>query len=223
MKPQSILEGPVTQSSVVDQVVDRLESAIIAGELTSGARLSEQAIASSMGISRGPLREALRRLEGRGLVERVPHIGARVAPILKQNLEEILVIRESLEALACRLAAEKITDDELKTLEAILQRQTIRPRGERSYHESPDQDFHLAIILASRNQKLISVLRDDIYYLMRVHRYRSGGRPGRSTGVIAEHRAIFDALSDRSPEKAESAMRQHLISAHTSIRKTLGE
>jgi DNA-binding FadR family transcriptional regulator len=58
---------------------------------------------------------------------------------------------------------------------------------------------------------------------MRVHRYRSGGRPGRSTGVIAEHRAIFDALSERSPEKAESAMRQHLVSAHTSIRKTLGE
>lgn len=205
----------------MDQVVDRLESAIITGELASGARLSEQAIATSMGISRGPLREALRRLEGRGLIERIPHIGARVTALLSQNLEEVLVIRESLEALACRLAAESITDAELKGLEALLKRQSSRTQGERSYHESPDQDFHLAIIMASRNQKLISILRDDIYYLMRLHRYRSGGRPGRSTSIPGEHQAIFDALNERSPDKAEAAMRRHLTSAHASIRSSL--
>jgi DNA-binding GntR family transcriptional regulator len=206
---------------MVDQVVDRLESAIITGELASGARISEQAIASSMGISRGPLREALRRLEGRGLIERVPHIGARVSALLTQHLEEMLVIRESLEALACRLAAQQITAAELKALEAILKRNSMRSHEERTYHQSPDQDFHLAIILASRNQKLITILRDDIYYLMRFHRYRSGGRPGRSKSVADEHKAILDALSRHSPEEAEAAMRRHLVNAHTSIRSTL--
>ncbi|WP_210324867.1 GntR family transcriptional regulator [Microvirga alba] len=205
----------------MDQVVDRLESAIITGELASGERLSEQAIASSMGISRGPLREALRRLEGRGLIERIPNIGARVTTLLTQNLEEVLVIRESLEALACRLAAQTITAAELKALEAILKRNRSRSSVDRSYHQSPDQDFHLAIIVASGNQKLISILRDDIYYLMRFYRYRSGGRPGRSESVASEHQAIFDALSEHSPEKAEAAMRQHLLNAHASIRNSL--
>lgn len=221
MKIESSLERVVAASSVVDQVVDRLESAIITGELASGAKLSEQAIAASMGISRGPLREALRRLEGRGLIERVPNIGARVTALLTQNLEEVLVIRESLESLACRLAAQTITPVELKGLEAILKRMNSRTSADRTYHESPDQDFHLSIIMASRNKKLISILQDDIYYLMRFHRYRSGARPGRSTNVANEHRAILDALSEHSPDKAEAAMRQHLHNAHASIRSAL--
>jgi DNA-binding GntR family transcriptional regulator len=219
----SALETIVTASSVVDQVVDRLEAAIITGELPSGGRLSEQAIATGMGISRGPLREALRRLEGRGLIERIPNVGARVTPLLKQNLEEVLVMRESLEGLACRLAATTITDDELKGLDIILKRRTSRSDAERPSHQSPDQDFHLAILVASRNRKLLSVLRDDIYYLMRFHRYRSGGRPDRSKIVSTEHRTILEALQQRSPEKAEAAMRYHLANAHASIRKSWSE
>jgi DNA-binding GntR family transcriptional regulator len=217
------MEKLVAPSSVVDQVVDRLEAAIITGELASGARLSEQAIATSMGISRGPLREALRRLEGRGLIERIPNIGARVTALLTQSLEDVLLIRESLETLACRLAAQKITDAELKALETILKRVKARTQADRTYHQSPDQDFHLGIILASKNQKLISILRDDVYYLMRFHRYRSGGRPGRRPSVSNEHQAIFDALSERSPDKAEATMRQHLLNAHASIRSSLGD
>ncbi|MCB4771575.1 GntR family transcriptional regulator [Ancylobacter sp. Lp-2] len=223
VKPQSILEKVVATSSVVDLVVDRLEAAIMTGELASGERLSEQAIANSMGISRGPLREALRRLEGRGLIERIPNMGARVTPLLRQSLEAILVIRESLETLACRLAAERITPAELKALEGILKKKGSRNRDDRVYHQSPDQDFHLAIIMACGNEKLISILRDDIYYMMRFHRYRSGGRPGRSSAVLDEHRAIFEALKEHMPEKAEVAMREHLVNAHKSIRSSLSD
>jgi DNA-binding GntR family transcriptional regulator len=221
LKPSSSLDKIVSPSSMVDQVVDRLEAAIISGELESGKRLSEQAIATSMGISRGPLREALRRLEGRGLIERTPNLGARVTELFSRNLEDILVIRESLEPLACRLAAKNITARELKALEAILKKNSTRAIADRVYHQSPDQDFHLAIILSSGNQKLITILRDDIYYLMRFHRYRSGGTPSRSSEVSEEHQAIFDALKDRSPDKAEAAMQRHLTNAHASIRRNL--
>jgi DNA-binding GntR family transcriptional regulator len=212
------LEEFVTPSSMVDQVVDRLETAILNGELESGGRLSEQAIAAKMGISRGPLREALRRLEGRGLIERIPHIGARVTTLLAEQLEEILVIREALEPLACRLAAARVTDAELENIEAIWRSNAARSGEPRVFAQSPDQDFHLAIIMASGNQKLVTILRDDIYYLMRFHRYRSGGSPERAGNVADEHRAIVEGLRERSPEKAEAAMRRHLANAHSNIR-----
>lgn len=215
------LEEFVTPSSMVDQVVDRLETAILNGELASGGRLSEQAIAAKMGISRGPLREALRRLEGRGLIERIPHIGARVTALLSEKLEEILVIREELEPLACRLAATRITDEEFATIEAIWRGNAARIGEDRAFAQSPDQDFHLAIIKASGNQKLVTILRDDIYYLMRFHRYRSGGSPERAGTVADEHRAIVEGLRERSPEKAEAAMRTHLANAHSNIRNRM--
>jgi len=70
-----------------------------------GTRISEQALAASLGVSRSPLREALSRLEGRRLIERIPNVGARVVELHPENLEEVLAIREALETLACRLAA----------------------------------------------------------------------------------------------------------------------
>ena len=215
------LEDFVAPISMVDQIVDRLETAIITGELASGGRLSEQAIAAKMGISRGPLREALRRLEGRGLIERVPHIGARVATLLSDQLEEILLLRETLEPVACRLAAARITDAEFDNIQSIWRDNTARVTEDRAFAQTPDHDFHLAIILASGNSKLVSILRDDIYYLMRFHRYRSGGSPERAGNVADEHRAIVDGLRERSPEKAEAAMRQHLTNAHSNIRNRL--
>ncbi len=216
----SLLERPVAVTSMVDQVVARLEAAIISGELKAGLRLSEQALAAGMGISRGPLREALRRLEGRGLIERTPHLGARVTELFGKKLEEILVVRESLESLACRLAATKISDQDMEELETILAKHEARAGAARAgaYHESPDHDFHRAIIQASENQKLMDILFEDIYYLMRFHRYRSGSTPGRAEAALQEHRAIFAAIKARAPEKAEQAMRTHLTNAHANIR-----
>jgi DNA-binding GntR family transcriptional regulator len=219
-RSRPLLESVVTASSLVEQVIERIEAAIFSGELKVGVKFSEQALAAGMGTSRGPLREALRQLEGRGLVERIPNIGVCVAPHLGKSIEEVLVIREALESLACRLAASRISEADLKKLRTLLLKHEARAGTSRSYHETADHDFHHVIIVASQNQKLEKILFDDLYYLMRFHRYRSGSTPGRAKAALKEHQAIMAALEARSPKDAEEAMRVHLVNAHANMLRT---
>jgi DNA-binding GntR family transcriptional regulator len=100
-----LLNSKVSAQSLVDVLVERIEAAIVGGDLQPGSRLSEQGLAVSLGVSRGPLREAIRRLEGRKLLERTPNIGVRVARLSLKDLHEVLQIREALEGMACGLAA----------------------------------------------------------------------------------------------------------------------
>src|SRR6516165_5812387 len=115
-----LLDKKVTAQSLVDVVAERIEAAIISGALEPGSRLSEQGLAASLGVSRGPLREAIRRLEGRKLLERTPNIGVRVAALSLRDLNEILQIREALEGMACALAATNMTDAEIAALQKLL-------------------------------------------------------------------------------------------------------
>jgi DNA-binding GntR family transcriptional regulator len=218
--PKPALAGPLTSHSLVDQLVERLEAAIMNGELPPGHRLSEQTLAESLGVSRSPLREAIRQLEGRRLVERVPNVGARVTMTVGRDLEEILVIRESLEALAARLAATNISAQELAELEELLKvRRERKLSNARELYDG--YDFHVRIIMASDNKKLIDMLCGDLYYLMRVHRYRSSSTPERSKLAPLEHRQILEALKAHDPAAAEKAMREHLVNSHSNIRREL--
>jgi DNA-binding GntR family transcriptional regulator len=213
-----VLATPLNSNSLVDQLVERLEEAIMNGELPPGHRLSEQTLADNLGVSRSPLREALRQLEGRRLVERVRNVGARVTMTVGRDLEEILVIREALEALAAKLAAVNMTDQQLEELEELLK--TRRDRKEAHGRELYDGfDFHVRIIEASGNKKLVDMLQGDLYYLMRIHRYRSSSTPERSKLAPVEHRKIVEALKARDPEAAEKAMYQHLANSHANIRR----
>src|SRR6201995_5474217 len=115
-----ILNNKISGQSLVDVLAERIEAAIISGDLQPGRKLSEQALAASLGVSRGPLREAIRRLEGRKLLERTPNIGVRVASLSPNDLYEILQVREALEGMACGLAATNMTDDELEALTELL-------------------------------------------------------------------------------------------------------
>ena len=212
-----VLGEPLNSHSLVDQLVARLEEAIMNGELPPGQRLSEQTLADKLGVSRSPLREALRQLEGRRLIERVRNVGARVTMTVGRDLEEILVIRESLEALAAKLAATNITDQQVEELEELLK--TRRDRKEAHGRELYDGfDFHVKIIEASGNKKLIDMLQGDLYYLMRIHRYRSSSTPERAKIAPLEHRKIVAALKARDPVAAEKAMYQHLANSHANIR-----
>jgi len=216
------LTGPLTSHSLVDQLVERLEFAIMNGELPPGHRLSEQTLAESLGVSRSPLREAIRQLEGRRLVERIPNVGARVTMTIGRDLEEILVIRESLESLAAKLAATNISDKELVALEELLTVRRVQKLSDASklYDGS---DFHVAIIMACGNKKLIDMLRGDLYYLLRIHRFRSSASPERSKLAPQEHRDLLDALKARDPVAAETLMREHLVKSHANIRRELAE
>ncbi|MFT7289439.1 MAG: DNA-binding GntR family transcriptional regulator, partial [Halieaceae bacterium] len=99
-----------------DRAFQMLQSDITKGVIKPGSKISETELAARYGTSRGPLREALQRLEGRGLIERIPHVGTRVVSLNLNELLEIYQVREALEGLACRLAAENMSDDEIASM-----------------------------------------------------------------------------------------------------------
>src|SRR6187401_2211972 len=107
----AVLERINHPSTIAGEALNKIIEAIITGELKRGERIPEAQIARQLGISRGPLREALRRLENR-LVTRMPRVGVSVIQITEKDLEELFAVREALEGFACRAAAERITDDE---------------------------------------------------------------------------------------------------------------
>jgi DNA-binding GntR family transcriptional regulator len=225
MKTLSTME-PVQAQPLVGTIVQRLESAIFDGELAPGTKLSEQALARALGVSRGPLREAISRLEGRKLVERTPNIGARVAELSPSDLTDLLVAREALEGIACRYAAERMTDSELSELQRLLAehggQQSVR-EGTGYYQESKDFDFHFRIIKGSRNRRIIDMLCGDLYDLLRVYRYKSSTMNGRAERAYEEHKRIIAALLARDPDKAEAAMRQHIRNARAHIEHRMRE
>jgi DNA-binding GntR family transcriptional regulator len=206
--------------TLADRAFEWLEEAIIKGDLQPESKLDEVALAKSFGISRGPVREAIRRLEGKKLVERIPHVGARVTALQPGDLAGLLHVREALEGMACRLAAERMSPEEIEELESLLE--SHAKAGElkagASYYQRPgDYDFHFRIIQGSQNAKLIEMLCDDLYYLLRVYRYRSSVRKGRAQEALQEHRQIIAAMKARDPDAAEAAMRNHLRHALLSI------
>lgn len=214
------LDSKVQAQSLVDVVAERLEAAIISGQLEPGARLSEQGLAASLGVSRGPLREAIRRLEGRKLLERTPNIGVRVAQLSLKDLNEILQVREALECLACRLAAVNMPDAEIAAVKKLLddhgkQKSVLENKG--YYQETENLDFHYRLVNGSGNERLAHMLAGDLHYMLRVYRYKSGAKPGRAAEVLQEHRAIVAAIEARDPQAAEQAMREHLRHARRHV------
>lgn len=223
-EPRSAADpAPLGGRTLADRAFEWLEEAIIKGDYPPEYKLDEASLAKAFGISRGPVREAIRRLEGKKLVERVPHVGARVAAHTKGDLIELLYIREALEGMACRLACERMSDAELLSLAELLERQAVQEplKSGAGYFQRPgDFDFHFRIIQGSRNPKLIAMLCDDLYHLLRIYRYRSSSRKGRAHEALAEHRAVLRAMLGRNPTEAERLMRVHLEHARLSIKKT---
>jgi DNA-binding GntR family transcriptional regulator len=220
----TVMLEKVQARSLVDVVAERIEAAIIAGQLEPGSKISEQGLAASFGVSRGPLREAIRRLEGRKLLERTPNIGVRVAALSLKDLKELLEVREALEGMACGLAATNMTDAEIAGLARLLEghgRQKSVQEGKGYYQESKDFDFHFRIVTGSGNERLAQMLTGDLYYLLRVYRYKSSTKPGRAMAALEEHQAIVTALQKRDAKAAEEAMRAHLRNARRYVEEQL--
>lgn len=220
----SALGNKVQVQSLVDVIAERIEAAIISGKLEPGSRVSEQGLAASLGVSRGPLREAIRRLEGRKLLERTPNIGVRVSQLSLKDLNDILQAREALEGMAARLAAIRLSEPEIDALAKLLashgnQKSVLEGKG--YYQDSKDFDFHFRIVTGSGNERLIQMLTGDLYYLLRAYRYRSSTKPGRAKAALKEHQTIVAALRKRDPDRAEAAMRTHLRNARRFIEDQL--
>jgi len=221
---KGLLDNKVQAKSLVDFVAERIEAAIVGGSLEPGSRISEQALALSLGVSRGPLREAIRRLEGRKLLTRTTNIGVRVAELSLKDLNEILLVREALEGMAAGLAAQAMSDAEIAALRGLVEghgKQKSLVEGKGYYQEAEDEDFHVRVVTGSGNTRLAEMLMSDLYYLLRVYRYRSSTKPGRAQAALDEHLAVVDAIARRDSAGAEAAMRLHLRHARRVVEEQL--
>ncbi|TQQ19380.1 GntR family transcriptional regulator [Vibrio cholerae] len=201
------------ESTKSENLTEYLIEAIVEGELTPGSKISEPELAKQFQVSRGPLREALMRVEGLGLIERIPHIGARVIQLSPTKLVELYAVREALEGMAARLAARNITEIELAGLESLLSTHSThidQVEGASYFHQQGDFDFHYRIIQASRNQQLIGLLCDELYHLLRMYRYQSPRSHSRPVEALEEHKFILRAIRQRDEELAEMLMRRHI-------------
>lgn len=219
----SLLRQAITAS---DRVLYEIQRAIVEGTIPAGSKISEPELARRFDVSRAPLREALARLERCHLIERIPNAGARVVTLTPQGLISLYQIREELEGLACRLAAEQMPESEINELAELLDQHLSTQRvreGESYYQEAGDLDFHYRVILGSKNPYLINMLCDELYYLVRMYRVQMGMNGPRVSRAFDEHKAILTAIANRDGELADLLMRRHIAASRHNIEKQLSE
>ena len=223
IKNQSLKSDPKTLS---EKVFTALKEAIITGELPQGSKLTEDGIAKQFGISRGPLREAIRRLESIRLLIRIPHAGTRVVTLTPAMMAEIYTVREALEGMSARLAAQHMSEQDIQALEALLSKheQSINEsEGKLYFQREGDLDFHYRIAKASNNEWLLQLLSSELYQLLRMCRFRSSQAPDRPIKALKEHRHIVEAIANRDGELAEMLMRRHISGAWQVVKALLNE
>ena len=204
-------------------VFETLREAIINGILEPGERMMEIQMAEEMGVSRTPVREAIRKLELEGFVVMIPRKGAYVASISIKDIADVFEIRTALESLAAGLAAERITDDEMEQLERHLVK--ISECGEGNDIPAlieADTDFHDTLYRASRNDRLVQIVSNLREQIQRF-RTTSISTPGRFKFAMDEHKKIVEAISDRNIELAQNLAREHIENAENSILNAMQE
>ncbi|MEE2025568.1 MULTISPECIES: GntR family transcriptional regulator [Alkalimonas] len=216
------MQSPIWRMPVTaaDRVLLEIQRAIVEGDIPAGSKISEPELARRFDLSRAPLREALARLERCHLIERIPNAGARVVTLSKEGLISLYQLREELEGLACRLAAEQMTDAEIAEVRALLDQHLSTQRvreGESYYQEAGDLDFHYRIILGSKNPYLINILCDELYFLVRMYRVQLGMNGPRVSRAFDEHKAIIHAIANRDGELADLLMRRHIGASRRNI------
>jgi len=201
-------------------VFETLREAIIKGLLKPGERLMEVQIAEELGVSRTPVREAIRKLELEGFLVMVARKGAYVADISVKDITDIFEVRAALEGLAAGLAAERITEEELEQLERALVQISEATTSDLNSVVQSDTSFHELIYRASRNQRLQQIV---IHLQEQIQRFRtvSLSQPGRTRFFIEEHRKIVEAISERNSELASLLAREHIESAEQSLLSAL--
>jgi len=208
------------QGTLADIASHRLAQSIVTGELAQGQKLNEAELAERFGMGRGPLREALRHLEGMRLVKRIPNVGARVVVLDRKTLSDLYAVREALEGMACRIAATLMTDDEIDQLRKLLDshEKQIKKQGGKVYAQKEgDLDFHYQIARGSRNQMLMDLLGSEQYQLLRMCRYRTSRNAERTrpcTAATSPDRRGIGATRRRTGRNADAPPHSGRMAQH---------
>lgn len=207
-------EGTPAEGPLAEAIFRSLLTKIYDGRLAAGALLNEVVLADEYQVSRGPVREAIRRLQGFQLVTREPYQRARVVELTADSVGQLFEVRMALEGMACNLAAQRMSDEALRKIGEDLEdyrNRAIaagsgagRPAGAKAF------DFHERIVRGSGNERIAGMLCGDMYHLLRMYRRRAGAVPERRGHAHQEHWQILRALQARDGQLAESLMRAHI-------------
>jgi len=219
--------APITVASNQERsevLADALCEEIICGALKPGEKLNEASIAKRFNISRGPVREALRRLSERELVDLLPNAGARVMRYTLSDMLNLLEVRESLELFAVRLAAKRMSHEEIEYLHNLYETHSsnFSSNNQDSYFQSPeDLDFHYVIAKGAKNPVLFKILCEDLYPRLRLCRRQHKHITGRGVEALKEHHLVLKAIEGQDPELAEFFMQRHLQSARETLKTSI--
>ena len=186
-------------------VFKTLRQSILTGELKPGERLMEIHLAEKLGVSRTPIREAIRKLELEGLVTMIPRRGAEVAKISEKNLKDVLEVRTCLDSLAVRLACQRITDEQIDDLKKACDDFVLATKtGEATAITKADVNLHDVIVRATYRYRF-EYIKDSAYHAL----------------LIEEHRRIYESIAARDEERAVAEITQHIENQLYTIRKHL--
>ncbi len=206
------LQKEVTDKySLRGRVFNRIREDILSGHYKQNEELKENTIGLELGVSRTPVREALRQLELEGLVNIIPNKGAYVTGISEKDIHDIYVIRSYLEGLCARWACEHINDEKLQELEEVVYLSEFHSK-KKHYDQVVELDnkFHELIYEASGSKILRHVLSDFHHYVQRIRKITLSN-PERAENSNHEHTAILDAIRERNGELAETLAHEHII------------
>lgn len=204
-----------------DVVFNTLRQAILRGELKPGERLMEIQLANKLGVSRTPIREAIRKLELEGLVLMIPRRGAEVAEITEKSLRDVLEVRKALEELSVQLACERITEEQIQELKnAAKEFEVLLKSGDVTEYAEADVKFHDIIYHATDNQRLIQLL-----YNLREQMYRYRVEYLKKSEVheqlLAEHNYIIEMIEKGDSKRAVEAVCQHIDNQVETVADTI--
>ncbi len=196
--------------SLTSMIFEKIREDILIGKYVSGEKIVEAKLAEEFGVSRTPVREALKQLELDGLVDNIPNRGVMVKGISKQDIDDIFTIRVAIEGIAVKWAIERMDDGDLEKLKEIFELMEF-------YTFKKDLDkiaelntkFHEVIYNATKSRYLEHVLK-DFQFFMKTTRYKSLRSPGRLDSALVEHREVLEAFIDKDIDRAVNAILRHV-------------
>ncbi|HEY3316306.1 MAG TPA: GntR family transcriptional regulator [Bacillota bacterium] len=213
----------VKANNLRDKVVAQLRQAIINGEFQPGDHLAETEVASQMGVSRGPVREAIQNLESEGLVMSIPNRGTYVATFSAEDIHELTSLRSVLEALAVRLALPNMTDEDVAELERLVKEMARAGRqGDLKTVVQRDLDFHELIFKRAHHRRLYGVLR-GLHFQIRLFISASSLLYTSQESVAETHIPIIEAVKRRDQAYAEATVVRHIYDVGEQMEQALRE
>lgn len=204
-----------------DVVFNTLRQAILKGELEPGERLMEIQLADRLGVSRTPIREAIRKLELEGLVLMIPRKGAEVAKISEKSLRDVLEVRRSLEELAIELACQRMSDEDIRDLAdaADAFRAAVQTADAMTIAET-DEHYHDIIYNGTGNHRLVQILNNlrEQMYRYRLEYIKDADK---RQILVVEHDHILKAIKERHVVEAKAAIREHIDNQEITVSKNI--